>query len=504
MTELDQLEVQESLSRSQRKGTNKRQSQPLNEEFKENLLATKVLPAILWSLFLSLASVANPYLTTLATNIQTQDLYAGMAMQMGQHPYGNFFGTSGLLYYLLTSLGSLFTTTWVFVGLQFIALLIAGIYFYKLVAYFTKSESMATSYSHWFYLFLWGIGFGGLYAALFALPFILTSIWFLVRYFENAVRDEAFILYGIDAALVFLIYPKSLLLWLVAGLVLLIFNSHKRQMARGIYQLLASIFGFLLILYAVGYYAFEAQILGTAIQQTFLYSLRLNFSSATLGWTLLLLVGFLTIAGFWKNVISTLLSYPQKQHTYIKTLLLLVFLVHLVFIIGTSDFQWAQLISLLPYGFLLGATHWQVGELEEEEPTYLRQHYFLPLLVCLAIVAQPTYTYLIQGDLLSERETVATYVAEQTQSSDKIYVWDTTAHIYLASHRLSAATITTAQPYLDTETNRSSLTFDLNKNEAAMIVVNKNIPLLDGLSSNLSSSYEQIQTSSNFIIYKKK
>ena len=54
---------------------------------------------------------------------------------------------------------------------------------------------------------------------MFALPFILTSIWFLVRYFENVVTDEVFILYGIDAALVFLIYPKSLILWVVAGIV---------------------------------------------------------------------------------------------------------------------------------------------------------------------------------------------------------------------------------------------------------------------------------------------
>lgn len=79
---------------------------------------------------------------------------------------------------------------------------------------------------------------------MFALPFLLTSVWFLVRYFENAVRDEAFILYGIDAALVFLIYPKSLILWLVAGLVLFIFNIQHRQVTRGIYQLLATILVF--------------------------------------------------------------------------------------------------------------------------------------------------------------------------------------------------------------------------------------------------------------------
>ncbi len=78
---------------------------------------------------------------------------------------------------------------------------------------------------------------------MFALPFILTSIWFLVGYFENAVTDEVFILDGIDAALVFLtIYPKSLILWVIAGIVLVVYNVQHHQGGSRILPIISSCF----------------------------------------------------------------------------------------------------------------------------------------------------------------------------------------------------------------------------------------------------------------------
>ncbi|ABP91219.1 Heme/copper-type cytochrome/quinol oxidase, subunit 1 [Streptococcus suis 98HAH33] len=341
-----------------------------------------------------------------------------------------------------------------------------------------------------------------MYAEMFALPFLLTSVWFLVRYFENAVRDEAFILYGIDAALVFLIYPKSLILWLVAGLVLFIFNIQHRQVTRGIYQLLATIFGFLLILYAVGYYAFEAQILGTAIQQTFLYNLQLDFHHSYLYLALAIVSVFLLLSGFFKSFIQMVFSFKQGRHTYIKVLLLLTFLVQCVFIIGNANFQWSQLILLLPYGFAMSVVYLRDEDVEDYSG-YLRRQFFLPLAICLGIIAQPVYLYLVQGDLRTDREQVANYIDEQTKDSDKIYVWDNSASIYLSSQRLSAATITTAEPYLNTDDNKNSLMYDINKNEAKFVVVNKNLPILDEIKTNLESQYQSVQTTDYFTIYQK-
>lgn len=504
MTELEivsEVVDHEATYRRSRR-VSRKQSVKLNKEFGKTILKTKVWPALVWSIVLSFCSVANPLLTSFATNIQTQNLYAGMAMMKGQIPYGDFFGTSGLLFYLLALLGNVGGSFIIFGVLQFIALLIAGVYFYKIIAYFSRSEKVALSASHWFYIFIFALSFGGLYAEMFALPFILTSIWFLVRYFENAVTDETFILYGIDAALVFLIYPKSLILWVVAGIVLVVYNVQHHQVARGFYQLLAAVFGFLLVLYSVGYYAFEAQVLGTAIQQTFLYNLRLDFQHATVFMDLTIVILFLLLSGFVKNAIQTLFSFRQEKYTYIKVLMLLVFTIQLIFIVGSAYFQWSQLVLLLPYGFVMAVIHTQ-EEHEDTNSSYARRHFFLPVFIGLGILAQPAFIYSVQGDLRTDREQVANYIGEQTKDSDKIYVWDNSASIYLSSQRLSAATITTAEPYLNTDDNKNSLMYDINKNEAKFVVVNKNLPILDEIKTNLESQYQSVQTTDYFTIYQK-
>ncbi len=107
------------------------------------------------------------------------------------------------------------------------------------------------------------------------------------------------------------------------------------------------------------------------------------------------------------------------------------------------------------------------------------------------------------GDLRTDREQVANYIDEQTKDSDKIYVWDNSASIYLSSQRLSAATITTAEPYLNTDDNKNSLMYDINKNEAKFVVVNKNLPILDEIKTNLESQYQSVQTTDYFTIYQK-
>lgn len=502
MTELDAAVRETSTKPRRHRRARRSKSYQIAEEFKDKLPQAKIWPALIWSLVLSLVSVANPYLTFLATNLQTQNLYAGMAMMSGQHPYGDFFATNGILFYLMSLIGHIGGSFIVFGFLQFIALVIAGVYFYKIMVYFSQSERLATSSSHWFYIFIASLGFGGLYAEIFALPFVLASIWFLVRYFANAVGDEAFILYGIEAALAFLIYPESLLLWLLAGFILFVFNTQQRQMARGFYQLLASIFGLLLVLYLVGYYAFEAQILGTAIQQTFLYNLNLDFQYAGLYVTLAVVAGFLLLSGFFKGFIQTVSSLGQGRNTHIKVLILLVFVAQLVFIIGTPNGHYSQLLSLLPYGFVMTVLHLGADS-EGEERGYLSRQFFLPLVMAFGMVAQPAYTYFVEGDLLADRASIASYVGQETTKTDKIYVWDNSASIYLDSQRLSSATIISAEPYLTTTGNQNSLLYDLNKNEASLVIVNKNIPLLDDVKANLELQYKSVKTTDYFTVYQK-
>lgn len=527
MTELEERNGElEQYSRRHRKGGRRRQQKTssiqLNEEFRENLPSARILPAFLWSAILSLLSVANPFFGGLASNLQSQNLYAGFAMAAGQSPYGDFFGTNGVLFYLLTLVTGLLKTTIGLAVFQFIALFVAGIYFHKIMTYFSQSRQIADQLSVWFYLFILAAGFGGVYASIFVLPFLLTSIWFLVRYFENGVRDEMFIFYGIDAALVFMIYPKSVLLWIIATLVLLFFNARRKHFARGIYQSLATLFGFLMVIYSVGYYAFVEQILGTAIQQTFFYNIHLGFAHGTILWTLAIVVAALLASGFLKNFFMTLFSFKDGQHSYIKSTLILAFLAELVFIIGNPNFDASQLIILLPYGFIMAVLPWKsrsskkVDETEMEEIdfeaetvrvefNYLKSSFFLPLLICLYIPLHPVLTYVQEGRLNQERVEIANYIKGNSETDAKIYAWDNSAQIYLRSGRMSAASILTAQPYLDTEDNQSQITFDLNKNQAQYVVVNQKIALLDAIKNNLERNYTTLDLgNSDFTVYQKK
>lgn len=518
MTEIEEWnDGSETYSRRSRRGGKRRHHSPrtnqLNEEFRESLPPTRILPALWWSAVLSLLSVANPLLTGLSSNLQSQNLYAGFAMAAGQSPYDDFFGTSGVLFYLLTLVSYLLKSSIGLAVFQFIALFIAGIYFHKIMAYFSRSRENADQLTVWFYLFILAAGFGGVYASIFALPFLLTSIWFLVRYFENGVRDEMFIFYGIDAALVFMIYPKSILLWVVATLVLLVFNGRRGHFARGIYQSLATLFGFLIVIYSVGYYTFVEQILGMAIQQTFFYNIGLHFTNDKILWTLAIIGGALLVSGFLKNFIMTLASFRDKQHSYIKSTLILAFLAELVILIGNPNFDASQLIILLPYGFAMAVMPLKQKSPEEGEGEiwtpeafdYLKASFFLPLIICLFIPLRPVLTYVLDGNLHQERTEVATYIQEHSEADTKIYAWDNSAYIYLRSQRLSAGNILTAEPYLNSEDNQAQITYDLNKNEAQFIVVNRKIALLDGVQNNLEKSYEALDVgTSNLLLYQKK
>ena len=106
-----------------------------------------------------------------------------------------------------------------------------------------------------FYLLVFALGFGGLYSSIFVLPFIFWSLSFLVRYLQDSIKDEKFILYGAFGALAFMIDPvSSLVFYSLTALVLLVYNIAAKRAARGFYQLLAGLFGFSVIFYPIGYF----------------------------------------------------------------------------------------------------------------------------------------------------------------------------------------------------------------------------------------------------------
>ena len=83
---------------------------------------------MLWSLVAIAISVVLPFIFGVVSPQQSQDLYTGWALHQNGQMYTDYFGTNGLLYYLLTylSLGSILLAL-----VEWLALFGAGVFLFK-------------------------------------------------------------------------------------------------------------------------------------------------------------------------------------------------------------------------------------------------------------------------------------------------------------------------------------------------------------------------------------
>ena len=63
-------------------------------------------------------------------------------------------------------------------------------------------------------------------------------------------------------------------------------------------------------------------------------------------------------------------------------------------------------------------------------------------------------------------------IKEETQATDRIYVWDNLTSSYKTSERLSASPVAFPRLHTGIDTNRTKLINDLRDNQPKMIVVN--------------------------------
>ncbi|MBP2623942.1 heme transporter CcmD [Streptococcus oricebi] len=474
---------------------------------------------VLWSGLLSILSVANPFLTSLANNLQSQNLYAGWAMSQGQVAYGHFYGNSGLLYYLIDWLGSLFMGQILFAALEFFALLFAGVYLFRLTYLLTGKEKLAQKILPLLYLLVLTLGFGGLYASIFVLPFILWGAYFVARYSHNQTRDKTFILFGAVGALAFMIEPvTSVLFYVLSFIVLTIFNIARKRKARGLYQLLADLFGFSLVFYPLGYLTVWNGSFGFAISQVTYPWDSLSFSHGGLLGNLLLYLGLALALGFFSAIFMALGPSDNKNDWPVRLLAILGLLASLIINILRPDQGAYQLLVSLPFAMIL-LIFWLNRGFQEaagrhsrsrRRPSVFRSYFaasfFLPLLAMIYLVVAPlVQTYILEGQETNERSKVALYIKDKAKKSDKIYAWDKTASLYQASGHLSAASILSPSLYLGTSENKIALSNQLGDNGAKYILVNKDVELLDDVKKQLGSNYEEVDLQlSQFQLYQLK
>ena len=511
----ENVEISVSLSAETWQNTNERRR---IEKVIEPLPSFRLF---VWSILVSLTSVFNPLLTNLATNLQSQNLYAGWALAQGEVAYANIYGTSGLLYYLLSWLGNLFLGPVVFLLFQVVALTLAGIYLFQTITHITVRTGLARQITILFYLFVLTLGFGGTYSMIFAFPFIFWSLSHLVKYLQGRVRDESFIRFGMVGALAFLIEPAfSLFFYSLTTLFLLLYSIADKRKARGFYQLLAGLLGFSLVFYPLGYYTVLNGSFGVAISQVtyVLEAFRLN-SSYLLDH--LLYYGLLFLGLGFLTALMTAFAFKEESTAArgMRFIGLLGLPISFVGVLGLPEKGAYQLLITLPFALLLLALWLDTGgdrdghERRHRKPTktsswnrYLGKQLFLPLLAILYLLAYPFVNeYILSNGVSAERNLAAQHIRENSTSKDSIYAWDNTASLYKKAQRLSAVSLLSPSLYTGTEENRIFLRNALNEASPKFILVNKDVKLFSDVKKKISQDYEEVNLKLNhFKLYQSK
>ena len=469
---------------------------------------------LLWSLVATAISVALPNIFGLVSPQQTQDLYTGWALHQNGQMYTDYFGTNGLLYYLLTylSLGSILLAL-----VEWLALFGAGVFLFKSADALTGQVEEAKKLVFVFYLLVAGLAFGGGYALLLALPFLFYSLSVVTNYLAYPNDDKGFVRVGMSLALAFFLAPiPTTLFAAVLALGIIGFNLGKGHFVHGLYQFFASALGFSLLFYPLGYYTVWTGSFGDAISQTLYPVNTLSlFSNSHLlenaAFYGLLAVGLGSLGLLFTGLFQ---SKPAKQYalSIVASLGLLVSLG--ILILSNEPVNGTRLVILLPFLVLLLLTGIKETASEggsrrrrrEKKDSFIKGNFYLPLFAFAYLIALPILSrYLSHPATYQERERLASVVKQQTSSEDRVYAWDDRPDFYRASERLAPTSLVTPTLYTASDENKTKLMNDLKENQPKMIMVNQKVALWSDVESWLSEKYELVQTdTSEFKLYKSK
>lgn len=458
------------------------------------------------SIVLSLTFYAFPLLNLQPVGVQSQYLYSGMAMQSGLVPYNDFWGSGGLVFYLINWVGHFGQTTIFLYLFQLLALFVSGLQVYRLISQRTRSRLAARATTGFTLVAIVGLAQGGTAPTLLALPFALWALQFLDRYFRQDSQDEAFIFFGMSGALVLVISPIMTGLWLASSLALLIFNIQNKRIGRGFYQFLALLFGILLVGYAVAFYALNAQVLYTSIEQSIIIPLTSLSITGNTWMVLLKALAFLLVFGLMTNFIHGIRNLKKAGQTLIWQLLLLITSVGILALVVFSQvFERSNLLAILPLLLLFVSDSLQ-GAVEQRQNilrSYMRAKLFTPILALLFVVGAPFVSQWMHQQVFSEEKQVAQLVKADTSKEDKVLAIAANKNINLRSQRVASLDVFPSYYPIRFHQN-----FDLlfSNAENKYIVVQSGQSLSDSVQETLKDSYNKVEVGNvrQFSVYKKK
>ena len=443
---------------------------------------------LLWSTLVTVITLGVPLLLDLMSAQEVQDFYAGWALHQTGKIYSDYYGSQGLLYYLLTYVTQ---GGFLFAIFEWLALVAGGFFLFRSADTLTEQGDQAGQLVTIFYMLVTGLAFGGGYATLLALPFLFAAFSLVAAYLSNPSHDKGFVRIGLALAGGFFFAPLASLLFIaVVSLGLLVFNLGHRRFAHGFYQFLAVALGFSLVFYPTAYYSvatgsFEDAISGILYP---IHSIRLVSVSALLENVLfygLLALGMGVLVFVFLGLFQ---SKPSKLYV-ISVPASLFLILGLVVIFFTQDpLHASRLMLIFPVFLLLLVSNIKgqqsgrsVRRRRREEPVSLWHRYtkgnlYLPILTLLYLLAVPfLMRFVLYPVPYQERERLADLVKEETSTEDAIYAWDDTATLYRKSERLSPSAILSPLHYTATEENRNKLLNDLKEKQPKVIVVNDKV-----------------------------
>lgn len=466
---------------------------------------------LIFSLILSIFSISVPCFTDFANNIQSQNLYIAKMFANGSLPYSDFFATGGFFYYLLVSLAFRLGSTLWLIPIQFLAYYLSGSYLYKTVMHMTSKKEIATLISIIFYVTNGTLGFGGLYPIQFAMPFVLGAIFFLTRYFAGHSRDEAFILYGFAGTTGALFEARTLIFWILSLVTIFVYNLVNKHFARGFYQVLCIIFGNILVLYLCLYFILNLQITSDYINQVLIYNftqlaVEKNDFLLTLAYQSFAVIGSGLLIGALTTSNHLLGEAKDKS---IKWVLLLSFIFTVVYSLFSQSFGLYSILNIVPYGLVLTALSLDDAIKKRAERTshrrrngnqihtlkvfgiFLSRNYFLPIAVFAFAFAMPIIMFLFNLGNNTERSTVANYITKNTKKDETIYVYDSSAKIYLESGRKAASQFVLPELNTAKSSHQKALSDTIIQDSAQYIVVQQDTQLPSEVKSTLSKNYKK-------------
>ena len=483
---------------------------------KEERVAFPFFRLIIGSTIATIFSVGLPVLLDMVSPSQAQDLYIGWALHQGGQLYSSYYAGQGLLYYLLlyiTQGGILFALV------EWLALLGGGYFLFSATDYLTGQRDQAKQLLTIFYILVSGLGFGGGYATILALPFLFAGFSLVAHYLSNPNNDKGFLRLGILLALSFFIEPlTSLLFTAVVTIGLFVFNVGHGRFTHGIYQFFTTALGFSLLFYPLGYYVIISGGFGEALSR-FLYPFTsmMAFTNPQLAENALF-YGLLTF-GLGTFILVFLGLFQSKaSRLYVISVpasFVLLFVLALL-LLSREPLHGSHLILILPFLLLLLMTsirgkHSARGarcRRREEVPNlwkkFMRGNLYLPILVVFYLIAVPFVArFVLHPASYSEQHQVVDRIRQETSEGDQIYIWDSHVQTYKESQRLSGSMFPSPLLYTNTEENKTSLINDLKENQPKVIVVNDKVALWSEVETLLKENYQQVKTDySEFKVYK--